>query len=261
MTANPRVLETVLKACRMQVTSHPPKFNCMVDSILSGVSAQAMEEEISVLSHSGRRSPSGLRLLVQLQRNDKGPCSILYLCVLNRYIKQYRLRMLTLMVLSQHTSRELVYFNQVLKFIFKYATLSFGLSLGGLSLRPFTKCMEELWTFWGTLLRINSYIDNSLLGLYRGALLQHTDELDMDSVSFRAMLMDRQRECVSLPLQQWPHGPAWSQLNLLGSMPSLVAMVQWDLIRMRMRIDGSVCHKLPHFCPIVVQASERAAFR
>lgn len=68
MTANP--LETVLKACRMQFTSHPPKFNCMVVSVSSGVSAQAVEKEISVLSYSGRRSPSGFLVLVQLKKME-----------------------------------------------------------------------------------------------------------------------------------------------------------------------------------------------
>lgn len=194
MRANPQVLETVLKACRMQFTSHPPKFNRTVDLVSSGVSAQA--EEISVLSHSRRRSPSGFLLLVPLHKNGKGPWSILDLCVLNRYLKWYRLRMLALTVLSYHTSRQLVHFNQPCIENFSGSTnmqqINFGLYLGGLSLRAFTKCMEELWNFWGTLLRISWWLgvpQTSPLLSHRGAGIRTSSfQIVTRSVSQRKLI-------------------------------------------------------------------------
>ncbi|XP_073725558.1 kinesin-like protein KIF6 isoform X3 [Misgurnus anguillicaudatus] len=190
-SAHPWVLSTVTKGYRLQFAGKPPPFNGVIASVAKGDSARVLETEISSLleKRAIRRVPVGetqkgyYSRYFLIPKKDGGLRPTLDLRVLNKHLRKYKFRMLTVAALTRAIRRDDwftaidlkdAYFHisiypahrKYLRFsfqseVYEFVTLPFGLSLAP---RVFTKCMETaLSPLRRRGLRIYAYLDDYLI--------------------------------------------------------------------------------------------------
>nr|XP_055040043.1 uncharacterized protein LOC129427314 [Misgurnus anguillicaudatus] len=188
---HPWVLSTIKRGYRLQFAVKPPRFSKILMSTAEGASAQVLEEEINSLlskrairvvppehSHQGFYSRYFL-----IPKRGGGLRPILDLRSLNKHLRTYKFKMLTLKTLCQFirpndwcTSVDLkdAYFHisiypahrKFLRFAYQgtayeFLTVPFGLSLAP---RVFSKCVEAALTPLRVAgLRVTAYLDDLLL--------------------------------------------------------------------------------------------------
>nr|XP_054607225.1 uncharacterized protein LOC129167121 [Nothobranchius furzeri] len=192
VSASHWVIRTISRGYRLQFASVPPRFSGVVFSHAQGTSAHILQGEISSLLEKGAicivppdRSQSGFysRYFLVPKRGGTGIRPILDLRALNRCLRKYRFKMLTLSSLLRlihqndwFTSIDLrdAYFHipvypphrKFLRFAFQgvcyeYTVLPFGLSL---SPRVFVRCTEAaIAPLRGRGIRLATYLDDWLL--------------------------------------------------------------------------------------------------
>lgn len=185
------VLKTVTRGYRLQFASIPPKFNTVLQSQAEGEKARILQEEINSLLYKGavrivppeEKQNGFYSRYFLVPKRGGGLRPILDLRALNRYMRQYKFRMLTHAALMKFVrpgdwfmSIDLkdAYFHipiypphrKFLRFAFKgiayeYLVLPFGLSL---SPRVFVKCTEAaIAPLRERGIRLATYIDDWLL--------------------------------------------------------------------------------------------------
>ncbi|KAF7221522.1 putative LOC107375874-like protein, partial [Nothobranchius furzeri] len=192
VSASHWVIRTISRGYRLQFASVPPRFSGVVFSHAQGSSAHILQGEISSLLEKGAicivppdRSQSGFysRYFLVPKRGGTGIRPILDLRALNRCLRKYRFKMLTLSSLLRlihqndwFTSIDLrdAYFHipvypphrKFLRFAFQgvcyeYTVLPFGLSL---SPRVFVRCTEAaIAPLRGRGIQLATYLDDWLL--------------------------------------------------------------------------------------------------
>ncbi|XP_056307255.1 uncharacterized protein LOC130219008 [Danio aesculapii] len=188
---HPWVLATVTRGYRLQFAGKPPPFNGVIASVANEDSAQVLEAEISSLMGKGaiRRVPveetqTGFySRYFLIPKKDGSLRPILDLRALNKHLRKYKFKMLTVGALTRSIRRgdwfasidlKDAYFHisiypahrKYLRFsfqneVFEFVTLPFGLSLAP---RVFSRCMEAaLSPLRHKGLRISAYLDDYLI--------------------------------------------------------------------------------------------------
>ncbi len=188
---HPWVLTTIDRGYRLQLAVKPPVFNGVVISVAQGEAAQVLEEEISSLMRKGvirviptRESHIGFysRYFV-IPKRGGGLHPILDLRVLNKHLRKYKFKMLSLRTLCQSIRHgdwfisvdlQDTYFHidifpahrKYLRFAYQgtayeYTNIPFGLALAP---RVFSKCVEAALTpLRNGGVRVSSYLDDLLI--------------------------------------------------------------------------------------------------
>lgn len=190
-SAHPWVLATVTKGYRLQFAVKPPPFNGVIASVAHGDSARVLEAEISGLleKRAIRRVPAGevqkgyYSRYFLIPKKDGGLRPIMDLRALNKHLRKYKFRMLTVAALTRAIRRDDwftavdlkdAYFHisiypahrKYLRFsfqseVYEFVTLPFGLSLAP---RVFSRCIETaLSPLRHRGLRISAYLDDYLV--------------------------------------------------------------------------------------------------
>ncbi|KAI2662102.1 Gag-Pol polyprotein [Labeo rohita] len=185
---HPWVLATVIRGYRLQFAVKPPPFNGVIASVANGDSARVLEAEISSLleKRAIRRVPVGetqrgyYSRYFLIPKKDGGLHLILDLHALNKHLRKYKFKMLTVGALTRSIRRgdwfatvdlKDAYFHisvypahrKYLRFsfqneVYEFVTLPFGLSLAP---RAFSRCIEAaLSPLRRKGLRISAYLDD-----------------------------------------------------------------------------------------------------